>query len=345
MKSPWTAVAICCLVNAANAALAGDHRPQELIDGMQARRRAVFSGQIDYHMKSGFRAKGSIIEDADVRFSFSGTSWALRVSTGVAQVVHDGKLLRYRETLQKDGRKTRTLKIEHPLAVNAKYPYPPFFAGSFWHDKTGDFVRDRANEARNLGEVRVNNVRSILLEWKIANPRQGFHGINDLLKDGGSLRVYVAPDLGFALPSYEYVAPDGRVVMRFDAMDFKEDAPSVFFPRRCELQTFDPAPMYYVEYTMTSVQRLNDVIPDEDFKLSIPVGTTVSDGRVGTAYRIDSADTPLEKELDDIVIESQAPARTWRRPVTAVAVGAVLTVILIALLLYLRRGRARAARQ
>jgi hypothetical protein len=207
-------------------------------------------------------------------------------------------------------------------------------------------VKDKAKEARNSGEVQVNNVRAILLEWKITNPRHGFHAFNDLLMHGGSLRVYVAPDLGFALPRYEYVAPDGRVVTRFDALDFKEDAPSLFFPRRCERQVFDPAPKYYVEYVMTSVQRLNDVIPEEDFTLRIPLGTNIHDvrGKGNTYYRLESADMPLD-DLDQIVIESQQPARTWRRPWTALAVGAVLTVILIALLLYLRRGRARVARQ
>jgi hypothetical protein len=45
---------------------------RELVDGVLGRTDAVFSGQMDYHLKRGIANSGTVINEGDYRFAFSG---------------------------------------------------------------------------------------------------------------------------------------------------------------------------------------------------------------------------------------------------------------------------------
>jgi hypothetical protein len=322
---------------------AGGGNTTRLVDGAVARHRAVFSGRFQYRLKAGFRARDEIIGEDQARFSFSGTSWARRHPDGRVVVNHDGKWLRFGEGKQPDGSLDPGLQILPSERLGATRPCPPYFAGSFWYDTPAKFIEAHRNDARDKGEVEVNGVRCRLLEWTVVKANDAFHAVNDLTRAGGFLRVYVAPDVGYALPRYEYVASNGVVGKRHDASEFREVAPGIFLPRYCSEQLFDPKPMYYAEYEITEIQMINEAIPEEDFHIRIPAGTEITDGRgkYGVVFHVGTSAPPgLDPRLEQLLVfEDQAAASSWRTGRTAILVGSALAVLLMIVLVWFRRHR------
>jgi hypothetical protein len=60
---------------------------------------------------------------------------------------------------------------------------------------------------------------------------------------------------------------------------------------------------FFMEYTISKIEKINERIPDEDFKVALPVGTNFSDRRSpkGIWFRI--GDRPVPEDLRDLIIE------------------------------------------
>jgi len=257
---------------------------EKLIDGLLARSTAIASGRIEYHVKVDIA--GRTLTDSDYRFSYSGESWATRnPQSNHAIVNHEGRLLSYSEALQRDGAVHRSLTIGFSESPFKNPPYPPVRAGTLWSSSTRRFVREQASRARFLGAETVNGVGTRALEWDV-DPKDkylAFHAINDLLSDGGKLRLYVARQLGYALPRIEHVDKFGTVQDQFDFSDFREVAPEIHVPAICRLGRGN----FEQKYHLTKIEKVNESIPNNDFVLSIPAGTSVGDNRPKMKDKVD----------------------------------------------------------
>ena len=152
------------------------------------------------------------------------------------------------------------------------------YAGTlWWYASTRQFVRDQASKARSLGAETVNGIETRGLEWNVARSDTflAFGAINEMLQDGGKLRLYVARQLGYALPRIEHVDKFGTVQDKFDFSDFKQVAPGIFFPAVCRLGggTFNRT------YQIKKIERINGAFSNSDFVLPIPADTAINDHR------------------------------------------------------------------
>ena len=224
---------------------------------------------------------GQTTNDNNERFSFTGESWALRdPQTNHVTVNHEGRLLSYVE------RPGRSLKIKYAETPFYREPYPPMYAGTLWYGSTRQFVRDHASKARLLGAETVNGIETRCLEWNVGqvDTYKAFGEINEMLKDGGRLRLYVARQLGHALTRIEHVDKFGTVQDKFDFSDFKEVAPGIFFPTVCRLGGGG----YNRTYQLKKIERINGVLSHSDFVLAIPAGTAIRDERNKLKDKVDA---------------------------------------------------------
>jgi RNA polymerase sigma factor (sigma-70 family) len=255
-----------------------------LIEAAAARSTAIRSGRFNYHLK--VEIADQIERDGDYQFSFSGDDWMLLdLKIHQKMVNHDGRLMTYTETPQPDGRISRWLRISFSESPFARTPCPPIRVGTIWNSATRSFVLDRAKQARSLGAENVNGVETTVLEWDVPVEDRylAFEAIPEMLKEGGKLRIYVAPQLGHATPRIDHLDRFGTVQDRFEYSEFQEAAPTIFVPAVCE----NGVGVYKSAYRLTKVEDVNRPIPAEEFVLSIPSGTSVQDERPRSKDTVD----------------------------------------------------------
>ena len=137
-------------------------------------------------------------------------------------------------------------------------PSPPLFAGTFWYSTTRDFVKANAAAAKRLGPATVDGVPVEVFEWTVspAERDKAFHGFNALTRNGGKLRLNVAPSLGHVLPRIEYVGEGGVVAAVFSATEFRK-VDNVHIPRRCSLRYFSKeGPGFFIEINEDALGKL-----------------------------------------------------------------------------------------
>jgi hypothetical protein len=314
---------------------------RELVNGIIARADGIFSGRIKYHVKSGFTNSGKVSQEGEYQFSFSGDSWARRTAEGGATVSHGGKFVRYAVQPQKDGTvQTRAaIRISKSVDQALPSPTPPYFAGTFWHKCTRQFVKDHAGEARLLERGReVNGVATDVLEWKVPADRisKAFAVVSapERLRQPAMLRVYVAPQYGYALARIEQLfGTDGSEKDEvYDSGDFQEAGQGLFFPRKCKRQSFSAVglPGYFVQYEIVHIDRVNEVIPEEDFLVTLAEGTSVTDARKpkhAMSFRVNPL-LAFPPDLKDVVAPGDAPSPYgWK--FLAIVVGVIVGIVLL----------------
>ncbi|MBW3541516.1 MAG: hypothetical protein KY476_14710 [Planctomycetes bacterium] len=288
--------------------------PAPLVAGILARGDAVSSGRMKYSVESGFRNRRphSVIH---VHFSFEADSWARRQGKSTrpmplrsARVSHQGKYVEYVQHPQPDGTYHHTAHIYHSRKMAETLPYPPYFAGSVWFRSTLEYIRDNADSAALIGEEVIDGIPTRVLEWKVSQEDVygAFFAIDNTWANGGSLRLYVAPQLGFVLPRIEQIRKAGQVACRYTAGDFKEHAPGIFIPGRADRQWIRPdgTQGHFISYEITAVNFLNRDVPDDDFIVIMPPDTRVQDTRPpggGTFFEAGSPPPEIELELRDII--------------------------------------------
>ena len=281
--------------------------PAELIAGLAARSQAIASGRLSYTFKTetfrGGRALNSMAYP-ETTTSFSDSSWAERVrGSHVVRINHDGYFLEFVQTPQADGslRPGATLLPQKSLESRSELNAPPIFAGSFWFREQLKYAEKHASEFRVVGSGVANAIPVEVVELAVPaeNYRDAFHVVVAALKSGGAIRLHVAPQLGFVLPRVEFLTTSNQVAQSYDASDFSEVAPGIYFPGRLrtETQTAGNGSRYVAEFT-TRCELINESIPEEDFLVKLPVGTRVQDAQVpGNVVTFELSEASLSSTL------------------------------------------------
>ena len=330
-------------------------QPDALIGGIVSRSRAITSGRFTYTFKSqGFRGTRPLSPKVfpETTMSFFDSSWAERVKDShLVRINHDGYFLEFVQTPQRDGsvRPGATLLPRRSLEGRMELNAPPIFAGSFWFREQLRYVEKHADEFRITGSNIVNTVPVVVLELAVAaeNHRQAFHVVSPALKSGGTIRLFVAPQLGFVLPRVEFLTNSNEVAQSYDAVGFNEAAPGIYFPERLWTETHAAggASRYRAEF-ITRCELINQSIPQEDFVVELPAGTRVQDAQEpGSVITFEltemssSSKLPTHGSISGLL---WPPLRFLDRWGNAVIVGLVIgTVSSISLLLAARNQRYR----
>jgi len=312
---------------------------KQLVNGVIGRSEGVFSGRIRYRIKSGFADSGKLIQEGEYEFTFAGDSWAKRSATGAAQVSHRSKCVEYVPHLQKDGSYQTTASIRSQQSVDERLPSPPYFAGSFWHKRTMQFVKDHWGEARLLeGGVVVDGLNTERLEWTIQPDMisKAFYAVGapERLRQPGFLRAYVVPQYGYALVRIEQVFGEDRAIRDavYECSDFQEAGHGVFIPKKCNYQLFGSRgqPAYFVQYELTEIDKINEVIPEEAFLVTLPNGTSVTDSRVpkrSVSFRVGPMGA-FPADLRDVLTPGEVSLHYGKR-FWAIIIGTIVGLLLL----------------
>ncbi len=345
------------------------HQVASLVRGVLARHEAVFSGRFVYRRVTVSTTPEGDTKCADerVRFSLMGDSWALRytlkgeatlgsstagtIASEVVQLNHKGSLVEYSSTNTEIDQEGETRKATQDYAtlqtarpVDLDNEPPPYFAGTFWHKKSADYVKNNRSRARFAGVDEIDGVPVSIVEWEVPTEEifDAFHATNDLLKNGGLLRLYVAPSLGHALPRIEHVAPSGEVHATYESSGFREVAKGLFFPQETSRHTTgtDRVSGFTWRYAFEQIDDVNEPIAEGDFLAVLPEGTDVADlrepGRQGItlSHARESVELPEGPPLLSQVADKRSAWRAW-----VIGASTVIIVVIVVLAVFRRRGK------
>ncbi len=324
---------------------------QQLIDGILARSDAVFSGWMTYRYTIGREGKETVHE-LNVRLAFSGASWVERYSfpgqPESAAVSHNGSSLAYIPTQQKDGRVTKLAKVRPAVPMRSESK-APVFAGSFWRLATKKYVEENRKSVVLKGPAEVNGVKAAVLEWGVprADVYKAFGFSAPGIDSGGVLRLYVAPQLGHAMPRIDFLSKKEEVIVRYDSSDFVKTPSGIHFPQLCSERLFAYSKTHpgLRQYTIKDIEKINEPIPDSEFSVPIPIGTEVIDARSGkgsTRFILSDKEAPPVPGLESIVARDP-PSFLARNRTTAIVLGLAAGALLVVAAAIVRRVRRRRA--
>jgi hypothetical protein len=326
---------------------AAEEKPSEitgLIQRIAARYRAVFSLHMIYHYHSNLNT------DYRGELTISGSSWRDRAlrndGWGGCRVTHRNKTLEH--TFSPDG---HWVQITLPQPLDKNFPAPPYYAGTFWFKEECRYVEKYAAEATLRGGSDLQGIHTTALEWPIPSQKRWAELAHvDHSAKGGRLRLYVAPQLGYVLPRYDYYNPRGELVQRCEADGFQESAPGIYFPRKIRRICYLKGEVGFAAYfDIESVDQVNEPIAEEAFILRLPKGTVIADSRSQThsiMFRLgETPPVPGTEDLQEVLAELPPPARPGYSWGLAVLLGIALGLALLACLALGYRYYRRQARQ
>jgi hypothetical protein len=321
---------------------------RQTVDRILARSTQIFAGKIVYSWTMPSRSGG---EPHQVRKSvtFSGPSWlsaALPPGGHGSRLSHGDKYVEYTHVKQPDGSSRHTAKIWLPKSMDAEIR-DRLLSGSYWEGKTREFLQARSGEGQRKADKDVHGVPCQVWEWAVSknDVARAFTVFSDLTENGGTLRVYYAPQLGHIVPRIEKTGPSGKSSSIYECRDYHEDAPGIFLPRSIRDENYSSKGfLSSSEYKIESAEKINQPIADEEFKIRLPFGTEVIDSRADhqSWYRV-TEDLPLTTTgLTDV--EFVKVSTFWgRNRNLALLVGAALGLIVVCALALRRRWTRREA--
>jgi hypothetical protein len=157
---------------------------------------------------------------------------------------------------------------------------------------------------------------------------------------GGSLRLYVAPQLGFAMPQIEICAPNGRQVVAYTSRSWAELPNRVYFPRQIRKEVRLPDGSTLFEQIEIAPEMINQQIPQSTFVVSVPSGTNVRDERVAGSVRRFRTSMPTTSQQLAEPTNGVAQVRQGRVPLPVILIVIIACGLLLGAGLWLSNRRA-----
>lgn len=254
----------------------------DMCQRMASRRGEITSGSWAYTRTSGVKEVASSHRKEAENFALSNEKWKLSYpgenTSTVINLENKNCGLFGRVRM---GKKDWSLHIENPKAADKAGSKPgAVYIGTLWHRSTTDYVLKKASSAKLVGEEKVNGAKCQVIELEVKGDDIGnaWSGINKLLLEGYTLRLYCSPEWGYVVPRIELISKEGVVACRVDSLDFEKHS-DVWVAKKFTCQYFDPKPAWFEEIVIHSVETVNKPVPIEVFSGTIPAGTSVSDSR------------------------------------------------------------------
>ena len=261
----------------------------QLASRAAARTLAVVSGKVEYRRTSGNKGMPWSKWTVHHLETKSHTSYRLqRPGSSNTRINHHAMHMIYVETPQPNGEVHSSLSVGWPVSIEKQvdvrpYGHGVFGAGAIWPLKTRQYVEKHATEARLVGTEVVDRVQTRVVELRVPKEDVGpaFRTLyRAMRKEGGIIRLYVAPQMGFVVPKMQFVAPDGTVLCRFEASGFQQKSPGLWFPKKASRVGVSEKNAHYIVFEIIKAESLNEPIDPKVFAITIPAGTRIEDGRV-----------------------------------------------------------------
>jgi hypothetical protein len=318
----------------------------DLLTGVIDRARAATSGHLTYSFSSGPVGSTTPPRQLPTRdLWFDREDWIdrNRGTVPIEVMIHRRTYaFQYTETRQETGVIARDAVISAADAVaSGGENLHPWFAGSFWTPQQLQYVERHRQEFRIAAETSLEGATCVVCELDVpaADVTPYLREPNSLLADGGRLRLYVAPQLGFGMPQIEISAPNGRTAVVYTARSWAELPGPVYFPRQIRKEVRRPNGSTFFEQIEIAPELIGQPIPESTFSLEIPVGTMVRDQRPGANGRRWRTTEPTTSE------QLAEPAAAAERQNSSALAWAIGVLVIVAFCLVLAMGRRRLGRR
>jgi hypothetical protein len=328
----------------------------KILDGMLARAKLPFSGAFAYDVETGFpQIPGKELSKQSLEYVFFGDSWLSRPRGSNSLRLSHAGLYVFLAWSRSDATPLVRVQIEHGRPHNPDHALPPTptVIGTLWYPGPLKHIESHKNDYVYKGPQQIGGVTSHVYEWPISEKETGaFTVVGPYTRQGGLIRIWVAPEFGYATPRVEYVAHLNEkelVAIRFACEDFVKVADGLYFPRKCSRESFDDAGCkYFCRLLNITWAKVNEEIGDEHFRINVPKGTGILDLRGGQRRQYTyEAKAMLPPDLQPVFTDTPVPeinydrAASWWRMAGWMAVG--LSLVLFAGLIALRWRRVKTA--
>lgn len=314
------------------------------VEAIIARAALPYSGVVTYDRESEWPARKNLLREDGKRFTLSGENWVLAS-------LHCPSSVRSVFGLFAHAFSGNRLAIDG-IQVEAGRSFPddpPNVAGTLWYSGTRKFLQNNLDKAIKKGCEKVGDYNCNVYEWRVPKDQVSAFGAftSTLQLQGGLLRLYAAPSLGYSLPRIEYLSTNDTVEASYNALNFKEHAAGLFLPTFCKKAVFAAGQVSY-SCTLEKMtwEYVNEEIPDSAFKLHVPFRTIIVDLRGNKRqFRFESV-AALPDDLRVLFSDTPIPPLPppAPKPMLGIAgwlgIGAGAVILLFLLVIFLRRSPA-----
>ncbi len=274
---------------------------RKILDGLFARATAIKSGRFSTSVQQF--ENGKMAHEVLAEFLISNEGWRQqsRPSNNKREVRinYGGRSLTLEEMRAPVTSVGVPLPFSFELSIRPSEPIArvssgaapvPIYAGTIWYPTTLPYLREHAATAKLVRTEKLNEIETQIVEWPVSSRdvTAAFSQRNDLLAGGGTYRVYVAQQLGFAVTRIEFVDRFGTPQFVFNFSEFKEVAENIYFPMKIDAVDAEEKAIKVLEAT-----RVNEPIDDGEFLLRIPRDTHVVDERPHRGDKVDASGRPV----------------------------------------------------
>jgi len=229
------------------------------------------------------------------------------------EICHNGRTVEYQRTPQPDGRIQYYSRValgkRNPDSLSPSFPR---HLGSFWYPSTKEFVAKNRKDVLHTIRAKDNNGVDVY-ELPVAKEDvyKAFYGVNQMTQNGGILRLHIPAKLKGAISKIEHVGHAG-VGTVLEAGDFVE-VNGVVVARECTMRHFTPLGVgFQYKLTFSEVKDINREIPDREFIITLPIGTSVADARSGQYSTFFEVTGPrsIPQDLEEVYAVA-GPPRSW----------------------------------
>lgn len=295
---------------------------EELLPQVFERRHAIGSGRFHIRRTSGSPKFPDEVVSEPI-YSIDGDRWVRKYASGLStSICRDGALYLLTHTPQPDGTTRISMSINNPGKVLGRRENRDWwlYCGSFHLDETARFVEQQF-ELGHWSVIRISD-EAVMISIPVSMEQRfkAFSGIVKPLEEGGSIELTVDRKRNGVIPLMRFLGSNGQAGLVSSAEDFVEVAKGIWFPRLSHTQDFHAGdtPGLFWKYELISASLVNEVIPDEDFKLDIPVGTNVSESRTGknrVMFRVDKEGVSLQAMMEKALADADALMKAGVLPV------------------------------
>lgn len=312
-----------------------DDKLSSLLRRIEARRSAIYSGKIRVRKQIGPFRNGDrkATTNYDFIYSIEGRRWARRApGYPNTRVNASNACFKYVENEQPDGSIHPGLRVEDPVLLkDSESTIAVQQLGSLWYKVTLTYLK--ANQER-IRRREAGDTTSLSLRVPPDDVFKAFASAPGyMLQEGGMLELDTDESRGCVVTKLTF-SGKSQVGIKFVATDFERHNDAIYLPRISQRTAYheDGTPMYFERYELLSASRINQAIPQEEFELSVPEGTFISNGRsggTGMQFRLGQEDIALEDAVAMLGKRPDSRIPGVRPYLLAGAVACVLLVMFV----------------
>ncbi len=304
----------------------------------------------------GFQEKDAPFAESIQRFAivYSPTAWRLNYpDTQSGVLVKDGKnfgLFFEKKSADPLGKRPGYVLVERATGkedLEVRVRNMALRCGTFPLKTISETLSKRRNdcteETTTLEGITVLAVELVLSQSEL---QYIFVAVPGFLYSGeqSTMRLFVAPSFGYAIPRIEFENSNGRVDAYFEASGFKDCGNGVFFPAKWSRVCHSLPNIGSETFEFHSVSHINSPLDESAFAIELPKGTKIRSTLAGLECVFKTGSNSTLSNVDGLIASSLPSERNIKKPggtTFYLAAGSLALFLLSSVVLWMHSKRER----